>query len=71
MKLRLGPLPETGTVRMTFSVPASLKAQLDSYAEVYSANFGAQVDAQRLVPLMLASFLAKDRAFQRSRREKT
>ena len=68
MKLRLGPLPDTGTVKMTVTVPASLKAQLDRYAEIHSASFGAQVDAQTLVPLMLAAFLSKDRAFQRAKR---
>jgi hypothetical protein len=70
MKLRLGPLPDLGTVKLTVTVPAPLKAQLDRYAEVHSANFGAPVDAQTLIPLMLAAFLAKDRAFQRATREK-
>lgn len=71
MKLRLGPLPDAGTVRLTVSMPTTLKAQLDRYAEIHSASFGAPVDAQTLVPLMLAAFLSKDRAFQRSRREQT
>lgn len=70
MKLRLGPLPNLATVKLTVTVPAPLKVQLDSYAEVHSANFGAPVDAQTLIPLMLAAFLAKDRAFQRATRGK-
>jgi hypothetical protein len=68
MKLRLGPLPDTGTTKLTLTVPASLKVQLDRYAEVHSASFGTPVDAQTLIPLMLAAFLAKDRAFQRATR---
>jgi hypothetical protein len=71
MKLRLGPLPDGGTVKVTITLPAPLKAQLDRYAEIHSASFGTQVDAQTLVPLMLSAFLAKDRAFQRARREQT
>jgi hypothetical protein len=70
MKLRLGPLPDLGTVKLTVTVPAALKGQLDLYAEVHSANFGAPVDARTLIPLMLAAFLAKDRVFQRVTREK-
>lgn len=69
MKLRLGPLPDAGTVKLTIALAAPLKAQLDRYAEVHSANFGNPVDAPTLVPLMLAAFLAKDRAFQRAMRQ--
>ena len=65
MKLRLGAMPDISVVKMTVSIPAPLKAQLDRYAQVHSANFGTPVDAQALIPLMLAAFLAKDRAFQR------
>ena len=31
-KLRLGPLPKSETVKLTFACPASLKADLDRYA---------------------------------------
>lgn len=58
MKLRLGAMPDTSVVKMTISIPSPLKTQLDRYAEVHSANFGALVDAQTLIPLMLAAFLA-------------
>jgi hypothetical protein len=70
MKLRLGPMPDTSVTKITVSIPAPLKAQLDRYAEVYSATFATPVDAQTLIPLMLAAFLAKDRAFQRALRGK-
>ena len=68
MKLRLGAMPDTSVVKMTISIPSPLKTQLDRYAEIHSANFGTPVDAQTLVPLMLAAFLGKDRAFQRETR---
>jgi hypothetical protein len=70
MKLRLGPLPDLGTVKLTVTVPAPLKAQLDRYAQVHSESFGTPVDAQTLIPLMLRAFLAKDKAFQRVTRGK-
>ena len=69
MKLRLGPLPDASTVKVTVTLPSTLKAQLDRYAEIHSANFGVHVDSQSLIPLMLTSFLAKDRAFQRLSRQ--
>lgn len=69
MKLRLGPLPDAGTVKLTITLPAPLKAQLDRYAEIHSANFGSPVDAQALVPLMLVAFLSKDHAFRRAMRQ--
>lgn len=68
MKLRLGAMPDTSVVKMTISIPSPLKTQLDRYAEIHSASFGTPVDTQTLVPLMLAAFLAKDRAFQRETR---
>ena len=71
MKLRLGPLPDAGTVKITITLPAPLKVQLDRYAELHSASFGTPVDAQTLVPLMLSAFLSRDRAFQRAKKEST
>jgi hypothetical protein len=42
MKLRLGPLPDAGTVKLTITLSAPLKAQLDRYAEMHSASSAAQ-----------------------------
>lgn len=71
MKLRLGPMPDTSVIKMTVSIPSALKAQLDRYAQLHAEAFGMPVDALALIPLMLESFLAKDRAFQRATRSKT
>jgi hypothetical protein len=65
MKLRLGPMPDTSVVKMTVSIPAPLKAQLDRYAQVHSQAFGAAADAQTLIPLVLDAWLLKNREFQR------
>ena len=69
MKLKLGAMPDNSMLKMTVSIPAPLKAQLDRYAEIHSREFGTPVEAKALVPLMLAGFLAKDRAFQRATRK--
>ncbi|TFL13477.1 DUF2274 domain-containing protein [Pusillimonas caeni] len=65
-KLRLGPLPTTTTVKLTFTCPASLKADLDRYAALHAQTYGETVDAVTLIPHMLEAFMAGDRGFRRS-----
>ena len=64
-KLRLGPLPKTEPVRLTISLSAAVKADLDRYAELYAREYGEPVDTVSLVPHMLATFMERDRAFRR------
>ena len=66
-KLRLGPLPKTESVKLTFVCPIGLKADLDRYAELYAHVYGARVDATVLIPRMLETFITGDRGFRRSR----
>ena len=68
-KLRLGPLPKTETVRLAITISAAVKADLDRYAELYGAAYGEAIDASALAPHMLATFMERDRAFQRSRQD--
>ena len=64
-KLRLGPLPKTESVRLTVTLSATIKADLDRYAELYAREYGESVDMAALVPHMLATFMERDRAFRR------
>ena len=64
-KLRLGPLPKTESVKLTFACPASLKADLDRYAAMHAQTYGEAVDAEKLIPHMLEAFMAGDRGFKR------
>lgn len=66
-KLRLGPLPKTESVKLTFACPASLKADLDRYASLHAQAYGEAVDAEKLIPHMLEAFMAADRGFRRGR----
>ena len=70
-KLRLGPLPKTETVRLTITLPAAVKADLDRYAELYGKAYGEAVDAASLAPHMLAAFMERDRGFRRVRQDPT
>ena len=65
-KLRLGPLPKTESVKLTFACPASLKADLDRYAALHAQAYGEAVDATTLIPHMLEAFMQGDRGFQRN-----
>ena len=67
-KLRLGPLPKTELVKFTIAVSVRLKADLDHYATLHSEANGEVVDAAAIVPHMLETFVAKDRAYQRMRK---
>ena len=64
-KLRLGPLPKTESVKLTFACPASLKADLDRYAALHAQSYGEAVDAATLIPHMLEAFMVRDRGFRR------
>ena len=64
-KLRLGPLPKTESTKLTFSCPASLKADLDCYAALHAQAYGEVVDAMTLIPYMLEAFMAGDRGFRK------
>jgi len=64
-KLRLGPLPKTESIKLTFTCPASLKADLDRYAALHAQTYGEAVDAVALIPHMLEAFMAGDRGFRK------
>lgn len=64
-KLRLGPLPKTETVKLTFACPAGLKAELERYAAQHAQMYGETVDAVTLIPYMLEAFMAGDRGFKK------
>jgi hypothetical protein len=66
MKIMLGKLPNTKSVRITVLLPEALKAQLDRYAQLHTQTWEQQVDAAALVPHILAQYLANDRAFRQS-----
>lgn len=64
-KLRLGPLPKTESIKLTFSCPSDLKAELDRYAAQHAQTYGEATDALTLIPHMLEAFMARDRGFKK------
>ena len=69
-KLRLGPLPKTESVKLTFACPASLKTDLDRYAALHAQAYGEAVDAMMLIPHMLEAFMAGDRGCRKGDKTK-
>lgn len=69
-KLRLGPLPRLESTKLTFTCPASLRANLERYAALHAHTYGEAVDAATLVPHMLEAFMAGDRGFRRGDKPK-
>jgi len=67
-KLRLGPLPKTELVKVTIALSVRLKTDLDHYAALHSETHGETVDSVAVIPHMLETFVAKDRAYQRTRK---
>ena len=66
-RLSLGPIPKPDAIKVTITLPAELKAQLDAYAEVHGRVHQASVDAAALIPHMLAAFIERDRGFKAMR----
>ena len=67
--LKLGPLPNQKTVRVTIMLPEPLKEELDAYAAEHSRLYGP-AETAALIPHMLEAFLRTDRAWC-SRRKQT
>ncbi|GAA0519053.1 DUF2274 domain-containing protein [Pigmentiphaga daeguensis] len=64
-KLRLGPVPKQQVVKLTISLPVTLKNELERYALLHEQAYGEHVDAVILVPHMLEAFMARDRGFRK------
>lgn len=66
-KLRLGPVPKSESVKLTITISARLRDDLDLYAALHSELHGTVVDATTLAPLMLETFVARDKGFRAAR----
>ncbi|WP_339760316.1 DUF2274 domain-containing protein [uncultured Hoeflea sp.] len=64
-KLKLGPLPDDKSVKVTLELPAPLHRDLTAYAKVLGRETGQPV---RLIVPMLERFIAMDPGFARVRR---
>ncbi len=66
-KLSLGPVPKSESVKLILMVSTELRENLDLYAALHSEMNGTPVDATTLAPLMLETFMAREKAFRAAR----
>ncbi len=70
-KLKLAATEDDKPVRLTVEVPAAVHRDLAMYAEALGQGASKAVDPGKLIPPMLARFMATDRAFAKLRRTKS
>ena len=66
--LKLGKLPDRDPVKLTIAVSPELNRALGDYARAYEEAYGQAERPADLIPAMLESFLASDRAFAKMRK---
>lgn len=70
-KLKLGPLSEDKPVKITVELPAALHRDLVAYAEILAQESSqSAIEPVRLIVPMLERFIATDRGFARSRKDR-
>lgn len=68
--LKLAKLPDRTPVKIAISLPPDLHAALNDYLALYRATYDDRdANLADIVPAMLDSFLASDRAFAKARKE--
>jgi len=67
--LKLAKLPDRTTTKITFSASAKLNEDLHGYEVLYRNTYGETASVSELIPFMLESFLERDHAFTKARRE--
>lgn len=67
-RLRIAVLPDDKPVKLTTELPASVHRDLVAYAEAMARESGQRIDPVKLIPPMLARFMATDRGFAKARR---
>lgn len=70
-KLKLEALPDDKPVKVSLDLPAAVHRDLLAYAEILARESGQPIkDPAKLIAPMLARFMATDRAFARSRKQR-
>jgi len=70
-KLKLSAVPDDRPVKFTIDLPAATHRDLALYAELIAKETSqAAIEPAKLIPPMIARFMASDRAFARAKRTK-
>ena len=67
-KLRLGVVESDKPVKLSIELPASIHRDLCAYSQAHATETGQEaLEPSKLVPAMLARFMATDRGFAKYR----
>ncbi|HVR93547.1 MAG TPA: DUF2274 domain-containing protein [Casimicrobiaceae bacterium] len=70
-KLKLSALLDDKPVKLTIDLPGAIHRELAAYAELLAKEAGhAAIEPVKLIPPMIARFMASDRAFAKAKRAK-
>jgi len=70
--MKLSRIPGTeSTVKHSFNFKQSTSTQLAQYHEMYMKTLGVEVSLKDVVEQMLLDFMAEDKAFQKSLKQKS
>jgi hypothetical protein len=69
-KLKLGAIPDDKPVKVTVELPADLHRNLVAYADLLARETGQACAPAKLIAPMLTRFMATDRGFAKTRRER-
>jgi hypothetical protein len=70
-KLKLSAVPDDRPVKITIELPAAIYRDLALYAELLTRETSqSTVEPVKLIPPMIARFMASDRAFAKAKRAK-
>lgn len=67
-KLKLGPLSDDKSVKLTVEIPAELHRSLVDYGRLLAAPGDPPIEPMRLIVPMLERFIVTDRGFAKARR---
>lgn len=67
-KLKIETIPDDKVAKVTTELTALVHRDLIAYAEALARQTGQPIDPVKLIPLMLARFMATDRGFKKLRR---
>jgi hypothetical protein len=69
-RLKLGAIPDDKPIKLAVELPADVHRDLVAYAEALARETGQTHEPAKLIAPMLARFMATDRAFARTRRQR-
>ena len=67
-KLKLSDVPDDKPVKLAVELPANVHRDLVAYGEILGKEKGEKIEPTKLVPAMLARFMATDRGFSKAKR---